>query len=149
TGNGTLTIASGALLHMASAGSVAPAINFGSAEGMLLENSLLTINGKVSGSGGLTKTGLGGATLTSSASDYTGQTTIVAGNVTVTRDVTAGSPGPLGSDSSAIVLAAGGAFGANARLWVAGQPTITISRNLIATGNPSGIPGLGTAIAGP
>src|SRR5262249_28690399 len=125
TGTGTLTITSGALMNFNASASIAPAINFGSAEGVIAATSLLTFSGKISGSGGITKTGLGGATLSSTASDYTGQTTIVAGNITVGSNVSSGVAGPLGAGTSAIVIAPGSAFGGGARLWINGASTVT------------------------
>ncbi|WP_428940370.1 autotransporter-associated beta strand repeat-containing protein [Fontivita pretiosa] len=145
SGNGTLTLGSGVLLNLAGIMTVDPAINFGSAEGMIIATSLLTIGGKVSGSGGLTKSGFGGATLSNAANDYTGQTTIVAGNITYVGDVHRGVPGPLGADSSPIVLAPGGIVSPFARLWAGKSGTTIFNRDLIAAGSPTGICGFGTS----
>ncbi|HEY7088010.1 MAG TPA: autotransporter-associated beta strand repeat-containing protein [Tepidisphaeraceae bacterium] len=149
SGSGTISVTSGAIMNLATVGTINTAVNFGAAEGIVHATSLFTMNGKISGSNGLTKSGGGSLKLTSSSSDYTGQTTLLAGDITYIGNVTAGSPGPLGSDSSAVVLAPGGlsnpGAGGFARLWAGAAGTTTFSRNLTVRGNPAGIAGFGTS----
>jgi fibronectin-binding autotransporter adhesin len=149
SGTGTLTPTSGVIFNLATAGTISTAVDFASAEGIVHATSIFTMSGQVSGSGGLTKSGFGSLRLRSSASDYTGPTTILGGDVTFTGDVVAGAAGPLGSDSSAIVMAPGSSIGGTggvpfARLWTGGAGTTTVSRDLIVRGNPIAVCGLGT-----
>ena len=129
----SLTNTSGALLF-AAASTIAPssstgALDFGSTEGIVTVNSGVTgtISAKLTGSGGLTKSGAG-ILLISSANN--GTTTIAGGAITVSV------AGALGSDASAVLL---GATGGAANTSLSGNKTITIARNIIVQGGNNGI----------
>lgn len=79
SGTGTINIASGALIvAFGTETSIDNNINFGSAEGIIHTGSISTINGVISGSNGVTKSGDFSLT-TTAAHTYTGVTTINAG----------------------------------------------------------------------
>jgi autotransporter-associated beta strand protein len=149
SGTGTLGITSGAILQLGGEGTINTAVDFGPAEGIVHAAVRLNMGGKISGSNGLTKSGPGSLRLRTNTSDYSGQTTVLAGDITYTGDVIPASPGPLGSGTSAIVLAPGGQTnptgGGIARLWAGGPGTTTFSRDLIVRGNPTGVGGFGTS----
>ena len=63
----------------------------------------LTVNGNISGSSGLTKSGTGGLTITGS-NTYTGATGISAGTLIVGGNVASGAAGPLGNSTSAVTI---------------------------------------------
>jgi autotransporter-associated beta strand protein len=148
-GTGTIGITSGAILNLGGLASITPAVDFGSAEGVIHAAVRLSMGGKISGSNGLTKSAPGSLRLSSAASNYTGPTIVLGGDLSYTGSVIGGTPGPLGSDSSAIVLAPGGSTnptGAGiARLWADGPGTSTFARDLIVRGNPGGVGGFGTS----
>jgi autotransporter-associated beta strand protein len=129
-GSATLTVTSGAVL---SAGSeISCPLDFGNAEG-IIHGGL--ISGSISGTGGLTKTSSSTLDLASADSGYTGITTISGGQVTFTQPVVAGQPGPLGADTSAVVLAPAGTL--SAMLSWGGLGTGTFDRDLRVAGNPA------------
>ncbi|MCS7032396.1 MAG: autotransporter-associated beta strand repeat-containing protein, partial [Phycisphaerae bacterium] len=102
-------------------------------------NRPVTFRGPLAGSQGLTKAGVGPATLSSGTSTYTGQTSIVQGELVFVGNVTSGMPGPLGAGTSAIVLSPGAA--STAILSAGG--TATLGRSLLVQGSPAGMAGLG------
>jgi|GEM_PF-1242033 len=136
----TLTIQSGMILNTGVNNTVDCDINFGPAEGVLITGQPIILTGKISGTGGLTKAGLSDATLTG-ASTYTGQTTITGGTVNFNGDVIPGVPGPLGIDSSPIILSAGNDVAV--RLYALAPATTTFNRDLIVHGNSNGTTGFG------
>ncbi len=69
--------------------------------------SLIT-SGNISGAYDLQKTGPGGLTLSGTASSYTGTTTILNGNLTVTANAPVSANGALGSSGSAVQVGATG-----------------------------------------
>jgi autotransporter-associated beta strand protein len=131
TGAGPLSVSSGAVMNLVTS-TVDPALNFGSAEGILFAQANLTLNGAISGNNGLTKQGSGIATFASNASNYTGTTTIGAGTAVFTASVPSGSSSPFGSSTSAVALAPAGVGtgGTTARLAYAGGSPGTFDRNL-------------------
>jgi len=85
SGTGTISIASGALVvAFGSETSIDNNIDFGAAEGIIHTGSISTINGVISGSNGLTKSGDFSLT-TTAANTYTGVTTINAGGFRFTH----------------------------------------------------------------
>jgi autotransporter-associated beta strand protein len=117
-GPGTLTVTSGAVFG----GGVDAPLDFGSAEGVI---SSSTISGPISGTNGITLNGP--VTLSSTASTYTGTTTLNSGTLTIWgAPVTAGVPGPLGADTSPLVLMG---RGSGATLYIASE--VSVSRDLL------------------
>jgi autotransporter-associated beta strand protein len=103
-GTGTLTIASGALFHRSGTGISNP-LSFGSTEANIFVSSAtgdLVLNSVISGSNGLTKSGVGRLTL-GAANTFTGPLTINAGTVAFS------AADRLGATNSAIVINGNGA----------------------------------------
>lgn len=112
---GTLTIASGAILNTTRGNVIQNAINFGSAEGVIISASTAGANGDlglsmwgaVFGSNGVTKFGPGDLFL-GGASTFSGPVTVGSGRFTVIDDVLPNAPSPLGQSADPIILVAGG-----------------------------------------
>ncbi len=100
-GSGTLTVASGAILHRSGFGIAAP-LNFGGVEANIFAVGSFAINGAIAGSNGLTKSGAGTLTL-GAANSFTGPLTINAGTIAFS------AANRLGADVSAIVVNGHGA----------------------------------------
>lgn len=105
---GTINVTSGAFLYSPQGNgtsTVSAALNFGAAEGVVINTSKLNLSSAISGSGGLTlgspsATGTGTSIVTlTGASTYTGNTTLTSGTVAYS--------GTVGSNGTA------SAFGAN------------------------------------
>lgn len=150
--SGTLTVTSGAILNLVGSGTINNPINFGTAEGIIHSPGGLIIGGAITGSGGLTKQGAGSLTLISSASSYTGTTTIGGGTLAFAANVPASGNGPLGSGTSPVVLAPAGfgTGGSTARMVYNGLGTGTFDRDIlvsgrVATNNSAILPGIGAA----
>jgi autotransporter-associated beta strand protein len=80
---GTLTVTSGTVLNTSAASiPAAMTLNFGASEGILFTNSSLTVDGILTGSNGLTKTGTAALNLNNPANNVTGTLTINQGLVT-------------------------------------------------------------------
>lgn len=105
SGPATLSVASGAIFS--NFARINAPIDFGTAEGVIHvpDEQGPEITGPISGSGGLTITGW--QTTLSGPSTYSGPTTIL-GVPRITGHVLAGRPGPLGVDSSPVVIEGGG-----------------------------------------
>jgi autotransporter-associated beta strand protein len=134
-GGATLTVTSGAVLAVDSFAEISCPLDFGATEGSVHALAPMTISGAVSGTGGLTKSSSATLDLTSADSTYTGVTTVSGGQVTFTQSVVAGQPGPLGADTSSVVLAPAGTLSAMLR-W-GGAGTGTFDRDLHVAGNPA------------
>jgi len=108
SGTGTISVASGALLSNRSYDSISNNLDFGAAEGSFFLTAGLTLNGALSGSGGLTFSGLGTTSLPavtlSGANNVTGPLTI---NATL---LNFSSISALGPESSEILLHDGGLY---------------------------------------
>lgn len=112
---GTLTISSGAILNTTRGNVIQNAINFGSAEGVIISASTAGANGDLglsmwgplSGSNGVTKFGPGDLFL-GGASTFSGPVTIGSGRVTIIDDVLPNGASPLGQSADPIILVAGG-----------------------------------------
>jgi len=141
----TITIQSGMLLNTNSGATLQPNLDFVGNEAVILAAQPMTISGKIFGSGGLNKAGLNNATL-SGASTYTGETRVTGGALIFAGDVIPGDPGPLGVDSSPIVLAPPNGFAA--RLYGSAAGTTTFNRDLLVTGSPNGTVGFGNLGSG-
>lgn len=148
TGSSTLTVTSGAVMNLA-ATTITPNLEFGAREAIFFAQASLTLNGAISGSGGLTKQGAGAATF-AAANTYTGTTVIGGGTAVFNANINStGAPSPFGTDTSAIILAPAGigTGGTTARL-LANLGLVTFDRDLrvtgrVATGNSATIPGFG------
>jgi hypothetical protein len=113
-------------------------LNFGATEGILHARALgsgsVEIGGGLSGSGGVT---VAGYMSLRGSSSYTGTTT-VDGKLKLLDDVIAGQPGPLGADSSPVVIDGSASSGAMT-LYPAPSATIQFARDLtINTYNSTG-----------
>ena len=85
TGTGTVNVASGAVVFANGTGNtIENNLDFGAAEGILHIGSIVTLNGVISGSNGITKSGDFSLT-TSAAHTYTGLTTINGGGFRFTH----------------------------------------------------------------
>ncbi len=137
---GTINVTSGAFLYSPTAGTggdtVSASLNFGTARGVVMATSPVTISGALSGSGGLTVASPTTSIITiSGANTYTGTTTLVGGTnpsssgivqftgAVANDGVTAG---PFGLDTSAIVL-----NGGTGPVLLAPTATTTFNRNLL------------------
>lgn len=113
---GPINITSGAFLYSPTAnvtGTVSAGLNFGAAEGVIMNTSALVVSGVLSGSNGLTlsqgyaPTSTFTPTITlSGANTYTGNTTINSGLVAFSGTVATGTAGAFGT-SGTIILDAG------------------------------------------
>ena len=130
-GTSTLTVSSGALLNLSAGATIDVNLDFASAEGIIHCPGSLTINGAIGGGNGVTVSGF--ATLANANSTYTGPTTVGAGSLLFTASVPAAGPGPLGSDTSPVVLAPGGSNGA--ALIHTGVAPATFARDLHVRGS--------------
>jgi fibronectin-binding autotransporter adhesin len=117
TGNGTINVASGVVLSgnagftsggaiNSGPGNIVDAnLNAGSNTFYIHTPSAVELNGVLSGSGGLVKTG-GRTAAFNGANTYTGETQLT-GFVRFTGNVLSGQPSPFGADTSPIVLYSG------------------------------------------
>jgi hypothetical protein len=123
-GAATLTVSSG-VIHVNNATVSAP-LHVGAAEAILAGSGTVAhVASPISGSNGIT---IGaGHVLLSGDSTYTGTTT-VNGQLVLDRDVHAGVPGPLGADTSPVVLHRSRSFSA---IDFGGGSTITFGRDLV------------------
>ena len=114
----TVTVSSGLV---ATSGTAAPTIDsnitlaFGGTTGLLKTESsgILTVNARITGTAGLSKSGSGTAVLTNAASTYTATTTILAGTLRMSADTATATDGILGPSANTVTLA-GGTYLANA-----------------------------------
>lgn len=139
-----LTINSGAILTSGTTTINAPIAFASGREGILHATSALTINGIISGNNGMTKGGSGTLTL-NGANTYTGVTTLLGGQITLTGDVIGGSPGPFGQDTSAIVMSSNSIAPGNSttlRIWASGARVI--DRDITVLGGGPAVVGLGS-----
>ena len=102
SGGGALTLASGALLATAGNSTIGTALDFGAAEASIFSLGTLTINGAISGTNGLTKSGSGNLLL-NTANSITGPLTINAGLISFS------SESALGNVDATVVLNGTGA----------------------------------------
>jgi hypothetical protein len=132
-GTATLSVTSGAVFiatNQAATTTLATPLDFGSAEGIVHVNlgggSTVNITGAISGSNGLT---LAGTAALRGTSSYTGPTTVL-GKLNLFDDVLPGQAGPLGTDTSSVVI-----DGSNAGItfYPIGGATIQFGRNIIAS----------------
>ncbi len=110
---GPINITSGAFLYSPTSnvtGTVSAALNFGAAEGIITNTSLLTMSGVLSGSNGLTLTSTYPPTNNytptlnlTGANTYTGNTTINAGVVGFSGTITNGTAGAFGTSGTIIL----------------------------------------------
>jgi len=147
TDGDTVTVASGTILFPNTAtiraSSFTGVLAFGSAEGMVRVNSGLTgtISAVVTGSAGLTQSGLGGTLVLSGANSYTGTTTVSGGTTLNIRNNSA-----LGSNT-ATTVASGGKLQLQGGITVGSGTTLTISQPTVSTFTYSSITN-GTATTG-
>ncbi|WP_372400702.1 Ig-like domain-containing protein (plasmid) [Azospirillum sp. HJ39] len=101
----------------------------------------LTVSSKISGSGAVTKTGAGTATL-SGGNDYSGATTVSAGTLTVNDGI---------GDNSAVTVASGATLGLSGDETIgslAGGGTVTLGGNTLTTGGANSSTSFDGAIGG-
>ena len=121
-------------------------VNFGGAEGVLINSSATIINGVLSGANGFTKSGAGGLVLRGS-STYSGTTSINGGQINMNGVVTGGIAGAFGTDSSDIVINSNSfasGLSAFSRIWVDGGVTTTFNRGFVINTGGTSLAGLGT-----
>ncbi len=148
TGTGGLNITSGALLYAPgsnSAGTISANVNFGAAEGVITNTATgaLTLSGVLSGSGGLTLSPLtSGAIALTGANTYTGQTTLLGGQInysgTVAND--GATAGAFGLSTTAIVMNPGTS---SLLLWATAASII--NRDISVVGSGPGVADIGTS----
>ncbi len=136
---GPINITSGAFLYSPTAnvtGTVSAALNFGAAEGVITNTSLLTMSGVLSGSGGLTLSTAYAPTNNytpnlnlTGANTYTGNTTINAGTIGVSGTTGGGTNGAFGP-SGTVVLNGGGTLAS-----IAPTASTTFNNNISVVGN--------------
>lgn len=121
----TLTLANGTLLNT-SAFTVPAAmtLNFGS-EGVLFNNSTMTVDGVLTGTGGLTKTGTAALTLNNVANNVTGTLTINQGTIQIT------DPAAIASFSTIVMN--GRASTSTPGLGLTGAVDATINKTMTVT----------------
>jgi fibronectin-binding autotransporter adhesin len=128
----TLTITSGAVYGVHN---FVP-LDFGAAEGVFTNGG---VHAPISGTGGVTYThiaSVGNGSLVIDpgvSSTYTGQSTINLGTIAIRGDVLPNTPGPLGADSTPVVLM-GRTVGAT--ILNPFTPTISFGRDLIVKADP-------------
>ena len=119
SGTGTINLGDGStaglILSSGNIGSSnAPAINFGTAEGVIYADHAYVISSKLSGSGGITVTpsmgGNPGITITNGANDFTGTFAVQGGTASVALD-SAGGAGSLGNANNGVYLNGGFLYG--------------------------------------
>ncbi len=96
--------------------------------------------------GRLGKRGLGNLTLSGTQSDYTGETNIDTGTVTVTADVLPDQPGPMGKSVQIVTLSTAADNNVNAAGLLLGASGIKFGRDVIifGTGAGTGVVTIGT-----
>ncbi|HEY7087098.1 MAG TPA: hypothetical protein VH518_03355 [Tepidisphaeraceae bacterium] len=142
-GPATLSISSGAVfLKPPPAGAlnrttISAPIDFGTAEGIIhtpwLSNGSVEFTGGISGSNGLT---LAGGAILRGASTYTGTTTI-QGILYLYDDVSSGVPGPLGTDTSPVLID-GGTQPSGITFNAFDGASITFGRNIVINQSNNG-----------
>ncbi|OPZ30890.1 MAG: Extracellular serine protease precursor [Lentisphaerae bacterium ADurb.BinA184] len=104
-GSPTLSIGSGGLICMVGDEDIRPKVNFGATDGVVYVTGpsymSLSLQGAVSGTGGLTKAGVGNLTLNSSANTFTGPVTVHEGQLSIGGS---GSGDGVGLNRSGAVL---------------------------------------------
>lgn len=147
SGTGGLNITSGALMYAPSAttaGTISANVNFGGAEGVITNTASggLTMSGVLSGSNGLTFNPLGGLINVTGLNTYTGQTSIIGGEVTYSGLVAndGATAGAFGLSTSNIVMNPGTS---SILLWATAASTI--NRNIDVLGTGPGVADLGTS----
>ena len=138
---GPINVTSGALLYSPTAnvtGTVSAPLNFGTAEGVIMNTSTLIMSGAISGSNGLTLSQ--GSTPTSTfsfnlslsgANTYTGNTTINSGLVGFSGTIADGTAGSFGTSGTLILNAGVNLAGITA------TAATTFNRNINVIGNGS------------
>src|SRR5690242_6237700 len=99
-----------------------------------------TFSGAISGSVGLTKSGPGTLFLRSTASTYTGDTTITNGSVAFNANVPVNAPSPFGNSNSPVVIEPG----SGTTSLILSSANSVFDRNIITRGNGAGLARIGT-----
>lgn len=131
TGAGTLNITSGAILNTSTTGSIGldNTVAFGAAEGHIFSSgstAVLTVDGRLTGSGGLTKSGPGQLTLTNDNSGLTGPLTLNAGYINFNSGSALPGTGQINSSGTG-----GGATANAAGLIYSGDSPLDLSRDIV------------------
>jgi len=130
----SLTVASGAVLFSA-AGTIAPftstgTLNFGSAPGIITTPSNGVISAKITGSGGIVKSGTANLTLSSALNTYSGGTVVNAGTLVITADANLGdaSGGITFNGTSGLSLDSGVILGSGRTLTINDGANVTFTQ---------------------
>ena len=139
---GTINVTSGAVLYSQTSSSIPQGgfvgsnLNFGGAEGVITNTSILTLSGVLSGSGGLTLTSAtptsysGRPTLNlTAANTYSGNTTINAGMVGFSGTIANGVAGSFGTSGSVILN------GGNYFAGIVATAATTVERDIDVVGS--------------
>ena len=108
SGTGTINLGDGTYAGLLLAADVgAPAINFGTSEGVIYCASTRTLSSKLSGSGGITVVpNLNAISITNQSSDFTGTFAVLGGTANVALD-SVGGAGSMGNANNGIYLNGG------------------------------------------
>src|SRR5207249_4869179 len=109
---GTISVASGAILNTTVGSIVSAPVDFGTKEGVILAystgaasvpaaNNGVSFTGGISGSGGLTRLGMGNY-YPGASNTYTGETYIEGGRTVLVADVLPGVPSPFGNSTTPV-----------------------------------------------
>ena len=144
----TLTVASGAVLF-SSAGTIAPTtstgtLDFGSAQGVITTPANGVISAKVTGSGGIVKSGTGSLTLNNTNNNYSGGIVVNAGTLSITSDAA------LGDASGGITFNGTSTISIDANVIIGAGRTMTINdgANVTFTQGSNGGKGIAGVLTG-
>jgi len=127
TGAGTLNITSGAILNQNSTSTIANNVAFGSAEGVIFTPANANIAGALTGTNGLTKSGVGNLTLSGNNTGLTGTLTLNGGQLIV------GNVNAIAGSGQIVVNGFGGGS-TNSGITYNGAAAANLTRDLATNG---------------